>query len=427
MSISQALSVGAPNVQANIITGWPFTIFYWLRHSHTLAYQQFQYDVNATDYIWMRTNHATLNRLQVRDYAGSTDVLAGNSGENFENDVWTPVLIECDTAVTFYQADLEAADYTSKGTFQTPSTPTLYLLGDPSNYYNAPIYFAHFTIWNSILSVEDKQALFAGVRPIKIATANRQARWDFETNDGNFLIDAENSYTLTRPGTGATWNALHPDVFNIYISDIPDLIRDGSTGNSLTTVYNGTDITTLTFDDDTATYSLDVSASLSGTGGSYTFDYPDVSLYAVDTSGVPFSSPSYVYKANLDDGSDTGKTAVTLSPKTGWAVIEIITPDMGAGSLFSTWAEPPLAGDQILYPTDFNTSIDSAGHIFTDKSVGSIPYGYFDQGDTGGTWKQASIIIELTLPATLLPGRTLVQNRTGVTQRTLVTHRVRGL
>lgn len=125
---------------------------------------------------------------------------------------------------------------------------------------------------------------------------------------------------------------------------------------------------------------------------SATFDLPDISQYATDTTGVPFTSLSHSILLRAENDSEQDDISVAYNPKSGYAVTEVFSSSQLEGSVFQNFSGAPSDGSQVYYPTAFNTSVDSQGFLFTD-ATNDIDMQFWDIGDN--TWKQFSVLIGL--------------------------------
>jgi len=183
-----------------------------------------------------------------------------------------------------------------------------------------------------------------------------------------------------------------PDAPSIDSVDSP--VLDAETGNLLTTSGFASDVTSLVISDvATGTYDLDVSASLAGTAGSFTFDMPDVAGLLVNTAGTPFDSASHTHVITAGFLTESASAPIVVNPKAGWMVVEVESASMLVGSLFEDWTPTPPDGCQIYIPTADNTSATAAGILTTDRLTGTIDWMFFDI-DTG-LWEPHTV----TLPS----------------------------
>lgn len=176
------------------------------------------------------------------------------------------------------------------------------------------------------------------------------------------------------------------------VISIDSPVRDGDTGNALSVLNFTNNISTLTFTDAGSNFS-EPCVIQSGTGdGPYLWDAPDITSYLIDTLGAPLASASHVLHLVAGDGIATADSSTVVRlPQIGWAVVELVVPSTAEGSLFFEWAVPPVATDQVYYPTADNTSVDSAGIPTTDKTTGLIPMLLFDTTD--GYWKLFNLLL----------------------------------
>lgn len=175
----------------------------------------------------------------------------------------------------------------------------------------------------------------------------------------------------------------------VTVDDIntDEVVEDGETGVTFTTTGYGGEISTATINDGTNSTSA---SNISSTGGAGTFDLPDVSGYASNTAGSPFTTASYTIQATLGDGTDTANLGVTYNPKTGWAVVEVASAVKTTGSVFENFVGTITDASQVLYPTSNNTSVSATGIITTDATQ-DIDMQFWDVTD--GTWKPFTALI----------------------------------
>jgi len=192
------------------------------------------------------------------------------------------------------------------------------------------------------------------------------------------------------------------------IASVDSPVLDAETGNAIATTGYGSDIDDITIQDvATGNYEVDVSASIGGSAGSWTFDMPDISGFLSDTLGTPFDSASHTHTITAGDGVDSDTETIVVNPQTGWAVIEVVSADTTEGSVFYGWTGTPADTDQVYYPTANNTSVDATGILTTDQATGSISMIFFDTTDY--KWKQFDVIVVNatgSLSGTVIPGTT---------------------
>ena len=178
------------------------------------------------------------------------------------------------------------------------------------------------------------------------------------------------------------------------ISAVDSPVLDAEAINSLTTSGFSDDITSLIISDvATGTFTTDISASLSGTAGSFTFDMPDIAGFLVNTTGTPFDSASHTHVITAGFLTESASAPIVVNPKAGWMVVEVESASMLVGSLFEDWTPTPPDGCQIYIPTADNTSATAAGILTTDRLTGTIDWMFFDI-DTG-LWEPHTV----TLPS----------------------------
>lgn len=134
--------------------------------------------------------------------------------------------------------------------------------------------------------------------------------------------------------------------------------------------------TVANFDNDVTTASITsgvYSAPLTGltvTGTSYTVDLFDVSSFASDTAGIPFTTANHVNLFEASDGTDAATLEITRNPKTGWAVVDTVGAVATQGSVFENRVGGAMSDNsQVLYPTASNTTIAPNGTITTDAAT----------------------------------------------------------
>lgn len=174
------------------------------------------------------------------------------------------------------------------------------------------------------------------------------------------------------------------------ISSVDSPVLDAEAGNSLTTTNYALDIDDVTIQDvTTGNYEIDVSASLSGTSGTFTFDMPDITGYLVDTLGTVFDSASHTHTITAVKGAESDTETIVINPQAGYAVVEVASAVKTEGSVFEGWTGTPANGDQVYYPTASATAVSATGILTTDKVAGTITMFYFDTTDY--KWKPFNI------------------------------------
>lgn len=192
---------------------------------------------------------------------------------------------------------------------------------------------------------------------------------------GSTYTDAGNTYTS---GSVGTWyqngnsNSTKLDNFSaegwvdVRITDVDtdETVEDGQQDVSFTVSGFGSDITSASLRVGAQTVAL---TGLSGTGTNYVVDFPDVSAFATDTAGLPFTSSNHVNELVASDGNNEASLAITRNPKAGFAVVDTVNAVATQGSVFENRVGGAMAdGSQILYPTTNNTVVTEDGVISTD-------------------------------------------------------------
>lgn len=190
----------------------------------------------------------------------------------------------------------------------------------------------------------------------------------------------------------AFWTTNYTPAGGGTISSVDSPVLDGEQNNALTTSGFAGEVTTVTIEAvENGVAVIDVSASLAGSAGSYTFDMPDVSAYTSDTLGIPFDTTSWTHTITAGDGVTTDSATIVVNPASGWSVVEVASAITTEGSVFYGWTGTPADGDQVYFPTANTTSVAATGILTTDQLSGSIDMIYWDQSDY--YWKPFSIII----------------------------------
>lgn len=178
------------------------------------------------------------------------------------------------------------------------------------------------------------------------------------------------------------------------IDTVSSQLLDGSTSNTLTVSTFAGNLTTLVLSD--GTYSVDLFSTVSGSDPNYTFDVKDVAAIAVDTLGMPFSTPARTMTLTAGDGTTTAVATVEILPKTGWNVIDVTTMSTTEGSLAYNMTGTPADVLQFYWPTANGTDIAATGRLKTDLETGQETYRYYDSSDT--KWKIGTISSTLATP-----------------------------
>lgn len=146
--------------------------------------------------------------------------------------------------------------------------------------------------------------------------------------------------------------------------DTDETIVDAQKNVAVTVADFGGDITSIILASGSFTTANLLDA---GTGTSYTMDLPDITGYAVDTAGVPFTSSNHTVVVRASRTGETDDLEVTFNPQPGWARVDVASGSTAEGSIFEDRAGgAPADTSQIYYPTASNTSITATGVITTD-------------------------------------------------------------
>jgi len=147
---------------------------------------------------------------------------------------------------------------------------------------------------------------------------------------------------------------------------------------------------------------------ITSTSGAGTIDFPDVSAYAIDTIGCPFTTASHTIEYVLSDGTDTEVLAGTYNPKSGWAVVEVASAVKTTGSIFENFVGTITDASQVYYPTANTTAVSATGIVTTDATA-DIDMQFWDISDEN--WKQLTLLIT---PASTSSGNVRAMTRTMV-------------
>jgi hypothetical protein len=184
------------------------------------------------------------------------------------------------------------------------------------------------------------------------------------------------------------------------IDSIDSPVLDAETGNAFTTsgMSSGT-VDSFTIETAGSEYSVDLSASLAGSAGSYTWDMPDIAAItsSAGTDGLPFDTASWGSKiVTAGNGTESATSTTVINEKTNWHVVEVASPLTTIGYLFYVaggWAFGAAANtDQIYYYSTETVdtgavdyfNISAAGLITTNLTTGSVPFLWWDA--TNGKW-----------------------------------------
>lgn len=168
-----------------------------------------------------------------------------------------------------------------------------------------------------------------------------------------------------------------------------EIVEDAETGVTLTVSNFGSDINSFKIKEGANESSF---TSLSGTGGSYTANMPDISAITSDTPGCPMTTANHTIEFEASDGTDTATLAGTFNPQAGWAVVETLSADKDITSVFKDFPGlAPTNQSQCYYPTANNTSVAANGDLTSDQITGSITMKLWDIDD--GNWKTFDVIL----------------------------------
>jgi len=156
-------------------------------------------------------------------------------------------------------------------------------------------------------------------------------------------------------------------------------VLDGQTDIEVYVSNFGSDISSVTLEDLSSTYSATCTIQSGAGDGPYLVTIPDSTSFLVDTLGVPLATTNWPsLNIIVGDGVDTASASFVINPKVGWGIVEMVIPSTAEGSLFYGWAVPPVATDQVRYPTADNFSVTDAGIPSGDQTTGSIGLFLFD-------------------------------------------------
>ena len=155
---------------------------------------------------------------------------------------------------------------------------------------------------------------------------------------------------------------LNPALNSIVDVDGDNILVDGQIGATLTVTGFASDITSIKF----TTGGYEITASnLSGSGDNYTFDLPDVSAYAIDTAGIPFTSAENTILCEVTDGASVSTLEVAVNPKTGMAIVDVLNAVIGDNSVYEV---APTDNSQNYYDNSAGQVIFPSGTFTTDVS-----------------------------------------------------------
>lgn len=217
------------------------------------------------------------------------------------------------------------------------------------------------------------------------------------TEDFNLLVTSD----LIGAGiAGIDIGAIQYVAGGATISSIDSPVLDGEQNNAFTySNYTSGEPDSITIKTAGSEYTLDVSSGMTASGGSGTFDMPNVSGYTSEagTAGIPFDTASWTPKTvTLSNGTESDTDTIVVNEDANWHVVEVDTPLHTIGYIsyvtggwdFAT----PVNTDQYYY---YSTNVidDQAadyliiganGQIDTNIEAGSSPFLFFDATD--GKW-----------------------------------------
>jgi hypothetical protein len=153
---------------------------------------------------------------------------------------------------------------------------------------------------------------------------------------------------------------LNPSLNAIVDVDGDNVLVDGQVGATLTVTGFASDITSIKF----TTGGYEITASnIAGSGDNYTFDLPDVSAYAIDTAGIPFTSAANTILCEVTDGASVSTLEVAVNPKAGMAIVDVLNAVIGDNSVYEV---APTDDSQNYYDNSAGQVIFPSGTFTTD-------------------------------------------------------------
>lgn len=189
------------------------------------------------------------------------------------------------------------------------------------------------------------------------------------------------SYGDSPYGSTPYGGSSEPIVGGLSLVDVNtnEITLDAETGVTVTISGNTLDATAFKLKTTTGGFSA-LGLILSGTAQAYTVDMPDVSAYAVDTLGIPFSSANWSIEYEITADATTATLAGTHNPKSGWAIVDVLSGSIAEGSIFAgRLVGAPADTSQIYYNTASSTTVSPSGII--NSSLNTV---------VGQTWDVAS-------------------------------------
>ena len=340
-SVTGGGTTGA-SISQSLITGYPFAYFGWYYITPASSGNAVTYTTtgSATEitYLWARDN----NRLYGRDRLGSVDAEA--AFHSFTSAIWIPALVICEsqTSTRLVTDITDTTSTTDKGTFVTPTTPELVLLGDINSGLGLNEgKVAYFTVWDGTTpTAGDITDLIAGVDPATIAVGSQVAHWDFQTSS---LTDSVNSYVLSAGST--TYDAANDPVLagGATITGQPSVVRPSGTGYTITGTGFGTTFATATL---VMNGTTGVSATITGvTDTTVTFSMPAAPASLFDATGWTFTFTA-------DDASSDTSAVVPYDPPTTHDFITLTSiAGTDADFTYGYSGATVASGKQVVYET----------------------------------------------------------------------------
>ena len=177
------------------------------------------------------------------------------------------------------------------------------------------------------------------------------------------------------------------------IDTLDSPVLDAEANNAFTTSDFGSAINSLTLETSAGNNEIDVSASIAGSAGSWTYDMPDAAALVVDDHGTPMDSATWPHTITAGDGTDEDSEVIVVNPKAGWAVIEAVGPLKDPGHVYEDFLSTPVNTDQVLYESANNSNnllsnyfeIQADGTILTNITTGTVSCVF---GDSTGNMVQ---------------------------------------
>jgi len=389
----------------------PFTVAFYVKHLTIPSTHEYYFDYQndtTTPYGYL-VQKETANLLRARSYQGSGR--NADTTTSITQDSWELVICTfTDTNASRIEALGDDVTETANTTYQLESSPELHIGSTDSGVLVMDGKIAHFTVWNVELSTADKILLQDGDIPNTVNSGNITRDWDFDTDS---LTDAVGGITLIETGT-VLYDSDMPILGTAVLAvDSPVIFGEQDVDITTSGFTNPNSLDGLTIQDvTTGNHLLDLSASLIGTAGVYTFDLTDVAAAVANALGTPLDSSSHTHIVTISDSIAVESASVTIvvNPSAGYYGQELTSVIGGAGTFVASegWFLPlPADQSQVMYASAENVNdtatdyfnINALGEVDTNLLSGSVSAVFFDitgELSRGGQFEDAMAAAEFT-------------------------------